>query len=66
MAQKFVAQMGSISDDFAAYLDKWSMPENISEEAAAFRADTRAILNRLEARIEQENEELYPLADKLL
>lgn len=64
MAREFVAEMGHIAGDFAAYDERWTT-ERVQDEWAGFRSETLAILGALATRIAREEGELYPVAEKL-
>ncbi|WP_172840830.1 hemerythrin domain-containing protein [Allosphingosinicella indica] len=64
VADRFVAEMGALSRDYAAYDRQWTGTA-AAADWPAFRAATSAILDALAIRIAREEEELYPLLDVL-
>ena len=64
LASEFVHEMGHIAKDFAAYDGKWTA-ERIADNWAGFCSETKVILDVLAIRIERENHDLYPLAERL-
>lgn len=64
MASDFVCEMGSIAQDFDAYDRKWTA-DRVAGDWAGFGEETRAVLAVLGTRIERENRDLYPLAERL-
>lgn len=64
IARIFVDEMGHIAGDFAAYDARWT-PEAVEAGWDAFRGETIGILDALGMRIEREEQQLYPLAERL-
>ena len=65
IAERFVEEMVPISHAFKEYAVRWSGAGAIQKEPEAFVTETKAILAAVAYRIQRENEELYPLAEKL-
>jgi hypothetical protein len=63
VAQRFVAEMGGLADQFAAFNNKWQVSA-IRKDADGFASEAHKIFNALGKRVARENAELYPLADK--
>jgi len=61
-AMKLQAELGALAQDFSAYMHRWS-DDRIAREWAAFCADTRDIIGKLQTRMDQEERQLYPLAE---
>jgi iron-sulfur cluster repair protein YtfE (RIC family) len=57
-------ELGGIYDTFAAHHTRWTSVEGIEAEPAAYARHTREIFEKLKTRMERENTELYPLADR--
>lgn len=64
MAREFVHEMGHIADDYAAYDAKWTA-EAVAADWPGFAAETATLLDILGMRIEREEQDLYPAADRL-
>lgn len=64
VGDRFVAEMGALSRDYAAYDRRWTGTA-AAADWPAFRAATIAILDALAVRIAREEQELYPLLDAL-
>jgi len=64
MAYDFVHEMGGIATDFVAYDSKWTA-DRVADDWAGFCAETEVILDVLAMRIDRENQDLYPLAERL-
>ena len=62
-AAMFVKQMGGLRVVFQGYVKRWMSPESIQAEPGEFVAETRRIVEALEARIQNEDDQLYPLVD---
>lgn len=65
VARAFFEEMGQIGPAFADFSEKWRSLGAILAEPARFRSECGAVFMALSDRIERENNELYPLADKL-
>lgn len=66
LAQQYQAEMGGLAQQFETYMRCWLSSAAILAAFAEFRADTLEILAALDARIEREDQLLYPLADRAL
>jgi iron-sulfur cluster repair protein YtfE (RIC family) len=64
ITREFELEMGDLAADFVAYDDKWTS-ERVAAAWPDFCRETRAVFDLLAVRIEREERELYPLADKL-
>ena len=63
VAAAFQAELGSVDSHVARFEKEWT-PGEISGRWPAFCQDIRVLLEELRARIERENDELYPLAER--
>lgn len=63
-ASKFKTEMGGLGQAFADYNNKWQLTA-IRSDPEGFADATRKVFGALAKRIERENAELYPLADKV-
>jgi iron-sulfur cluster repair protein YtfE (RIC family) len=63
-AAEFEAEMGGIFAEFEEFARRWSTPLSIAENFDCFRDRATGILAALGARIERENDLLYPLAHR--
>ncbi|WP_029007448.1 hemerythrin domain-containing protein [Azospirillum halopraeferens] len=50
---------------FRSYVDEWTDISAIGNRFGTFRAETRAVLARLDSRMRREREELFPELDRL-
>lgn len=64
LATIFVEEMGHIAGDFAAYDARWTA-DAAEADWPGFCAETTAILAALGLRIERENRDLYPVAERI-
>jgi hypothetical protein len=64
LAQKLFDELGGIYDAFGAHHAKWSSVELIEADPSAYAGHTLAIFEQLRLRMDRENGELYPLADR--
>jgi hemerythrin-like domain-containing protein len=65
LAAAFMQEMGGLGAAFAAYNRNWPAPA-IAADPAGFARETRAVFAALARRIERENRQLYPIADRVL
>jgi len=63
MAKQFMTEMGGLGKVFTTYNDKWQVSA-IRNDPAGFAGETAAVFAALTKRIQRENTELYPLADR--
>ena len=61
-ARAFQAEMGALSEIYAAFTKKWTVSA-VAEAPADFATEASAVLKALSDRIDRENTQLYPLAD---
>ncbi len=64
LAQTFMTEMGGLGEAFAAYNKKWQASQ-IGSDPAGFAKETQTVFGALARRIEREDNELYPLADRI-
>lgn len=64
-AQIYQAEMGSLDRDFDAMARRWDGLARMQETPLAFIREVEAILDRLERRMEREDQGLYALVDRL-
>lgn len=62
-AQQYIDEMGGIAQVFMEYLDRWPHANAIQENAAGFIEETKGLFNALGNRINQENNNLYPMLE---
>ena len=65
IARGFQKEMGGLAQAFADYNQKWNA-NAITADPGAFARETHAVFGAIGRRIGRENEELYPLADRML
>lgn len=65
MAQRFADEMGDIAEQLEEFAMRWSSSAGIAAGFDEFREEALAIFAALETRIRRENQQLYPLADRL-
>ena len=63
-AKRFKEEMGSLSDTFKGYSERWLRLKNIHDEAEDFVTETKAVFDALVKRVIREDNELYPLIEK--
>ncbi len=63
-ARKFLDEMEVTLEIFKKYLEKWSDSSTIQSAPEEFANDTRSIFDALSKRIDNEDNELYPLVER--
>ena len=64
ITRDFELEMGDLAAEYVAYDDKWTT-ERVAAKWTEFSRETIAVFGMLATRVEREERELYPLADKL-
>ena len=64
-AREYMTEMGGIKQVVEKYISSWSLSKNIISEPQKFIDESKGIVSALKARIDKENNILYPLADSL-
>lgn len=64
-ARELLDEVGGLYAEYFAHQQRWSDGQAIRAEPEAFCRDTMGLFARLRMRMKRENEELYPLADRL-
>jgi hypothetical protein len=65
LACQFHQEMGELAPNFEEFARRWSKPTIIASMFETFREEAIALLAALAARIERENDLLYPLAHRM-
>lgn len=65
LAALFALDTGSLAPEFEEFARRWSGPTAIDSMFEQFREEATAIFAALGARIERENDLLYPIAERL-
>ena len=65
LTKKYISEMGNIKTAFGEYSTKWANPMDIKNDPESFISETKGVFKVLAERIGKENNELYPLVDKL-
>ncbi len=65
MAEKYISEMGGLAEVFMDYVGKWSNASMIKEKPAEFIKETKGVFSAVGKRIDKENNELYPLFEKV-
>jgi hemerythrin-like domain-containing protein len=64
LAKRYQDEMGGLVSVYLAYADKWST-KAIDSDPVEFAAATKIVFAALRDRIDREDNELYPLVDKM-
>lgn len=62
--QRYIDEMGSLAGAFTAYIGRWPTPSAIQSDPESFITETSGVFEALGKRVDQENNELYVLADE--
>ncbi|MFT0532100.1 hemerythrin domain-containing protein [Castellaniella hirudinis] len=65
LAHRYQAEMQSLAADFLAFVDRWGHTDQIAGNPEAFRQDCNVVIKALHQRIQRENLEFYPAAERL-
>lgn len=65
LTKRYIREMGDLAATFDQYNRRWVSPDAILKNRQQFQTETSAIVEALAIRIEQEDNELYVLADAL-
>lgn len=65
LAHLFLVETGSLAPEFEDFARRWSGPTVIDSMFDLFREEATAVFAALGARIERENDLLYPLAERV-
>ena len=65
LARRFAREMGDLAEQLEEYARRWSSSAGITARFAEFGDETARLFAALETRIQCENQQLYPLADRL-
>jgi hemerythrin-like domain-containing protein len=65
-AQAFATEMGGLAEQLERFAARWTCSAAIFAALAEFRAEAMAVFAALATRIHRENEELYPLAQRVV
>jgi hemerythrin-like domain-containing protein len=64
MAQRYKQEMGGLQTAFVNYVERWPTAASIQQEPDLFVSQTQQVVAALLTRIEREDGELYPMADR--
>lgn len=62
---EFQAEMGGVASTYTVFAHDWSIGKSIADQPEAFRASANMIFKALHIRIQRENVELYPAAERI-
>ncbi|MYM85748.1 hemerythrin domain-containing protein [Rugamonas sp. FT82W] len=65
VGKEFQQNMGDIAAAYMKFASSWNTGKKVSEDPDGFRIEANSTLKALHQRIQMENNELYPLADKI-
>ncbi|HMJ55504.1 MAG TPA: hemerythrin domain-containing protein [Polyangiaceae bacterium] len=63
-ARRYQEEMGGLQTAFSNYIERWPSASSIQEQPDLFVSQTQQIVAALLARVEREDGELYPMADR--
>ncbi|MFK2879156.1 hemerythrin domain-containing protein [Rhodanobacter hydrolyticus] len=63
--QRFQEEMGGLATTYMAFATRWALANKIAADPQGFRDDANEVFKALHQRVQRENRELYPLAERL-
>jgi len=63
-ARRYQQEMGGLLTVFSNYIERWPAASSIQQEPDLFLSQTQQVVAALLARVEREDGELYPMADR--
>jgi hypothetical protein len=63
-ARRYQQEMGGLQTAFSNYIERWPTAPSIQEQPDLFLSQTQQVVAALLARVEREDGELYPMADR--
>lgn len=64
-ARQFQEEMGGLATAYLAFAARWNLTVAIAANPQAFKDDANEVFKALHQRVQRENRELYPLAERL-
>jgi hemerythrin-like domain-containing protein len=64
VATRFQDEMGAIAAAYSDFSRRWNLGTKVAAEPDAFRAEAGQIFKALTDRIQRENQDLYPIAER--
>lgn len=64
LTQRYIDEMGSLAGAFKDYVEHWPTPSAIQANPEGFIAESSGVFDAIGKRVQQENSELYELADQ--
>lgn len=65
MGRRYQEEMSGLREAFGRFVEKWRAGEQIAANPEGFRDDANCVFKALHERLQRENRELYPAAEKL-
>lgn len=65
-AKEYQNEMGSLSEEFMAFKDNYNTQSKIIKNLASAEKDINNMFKKIEARMHREDNDLYPLASKVM
>lgn len=63
--KQFQEEMGDLAQVYMAFTARWNLAAKISKDPDGFRSDANTVFKALHSRVQRENQELYPLAERV-
>ncbi|AIF47506.1 hemerythrin domain-containing protein [Dyella japonica] len=61
----FQEEMGGLAATYMAFVSRWNIASAIADDPQGFRDEANVVFKALHHRVQRENQELYPLADRV-
>lgn len=65
LSKTYQAEMNGIASAYMSFARKWIIEANLASDPDGFRAEANTVFRALHERIQRENRELYPAAERL-
>jgi hemerythrin-like domain-containing protein len=65
IGKTYQAEMGNIASDYMEFSRKWNLESKVSDNPEGFKEEANNIFKSLHQRIQRENRNLYPLAERV-
>jgi hypothetical protein len=63
--KRFQDEMGDLAQVYGAFVSRWNLAAKIGGDPEGFRSDANNVFKALHLRVQRENRELYPLAERV-
>lgn len=65
IGQMYQQEMGGIASAYLKFVERWSIKSKLAGDPSGFKEEANKIFKALHQRIQRENQELYPMANRV-